>query len=105
MHYQKEKECIAVGCVPSAAVAVCWGGGGGGLLQGGGVCCRGVGVSAAGGVGGVRLFFPAGRRKRLSGASRCLLVRQPLNNMQIVVLLVCCGYRMNACGSSLMMIK
>ena len=45
------------------------------------------------------------KEEELPGASRCLLVRQPLNNVQIVVLLVCCGYRMNACGSSLMMIK
>ena len=67
MHYQKEKECIAVGCVPSAAVAVCWGGGGG-LLQGGGVCCRGVGVSAAKGWGGGEATFPCWKEEEAVGS-------------------------------------
>ena len=40
---EKKQECIPVGCVPSAAVAVCWGG----VCLGGGVC---PGVSAQGGV-------------------------------------------------------
>ena len=34
-----EQECIPIGCVPSAAVAVCWWGGGGSVsAQGVGVC-------------------------------------------------------------------
>ena len=38
-----KQECIPVGCVPSAVVAVCWGGGlpGGGCLPGGGGVCLG----------------------------------------------------------------
>ena len=54
-----KQECIPVGCVPSAAVAICWGGGclpGGvsaqrGCLPRGGVCpgvCLPGGVSAQG---------------------------------------------------------
>ena len=42
-----KQECIPVGCVPSAAVAVCWVGGGvclGGSVKGG--VCPGGGVSA-----------------------------------------------------------
>ena len=45
----EQQECIPVGCVPSAAVAVCWGGGAcsrgmpgrGGCLLLGGACSRG----------------------------------------------------------------
>ena len=47
MFYQntyKKQECIPLGCVPSAAIAVCWAG----CLPGGRVSARGVprGVSA-----------------------------------------------------------
>ena len=59
--YIMKQECIPVGCVPSAAVAVCWGGlPGGRCLPGGvsawvvcmsaqrGVCPGGMGVCARG---------------------------------------------------------
>ena len=48
---QVKQECIPVGCVPSATVAVCWGGvpdpGGGGCAWSGGVPgATGVGIPA-----------------------------------------------------------
>ena len=36
-----KQECIPVGCVPSAAVAVCWGTGGSASQEGGCVCLQG----------------------------------------------------------------
>ena len=43
-----QQECIPVGCVPSAAVAVCWGGGLPRGVRPGGICPRGGGGSAQG---------------------------------------------------------
>ena len=54
----REKECIPVGCVPSAAVAVCWGvsAPGGGSVPGEGVLW---GVSAPGGMSATGGCIPA----------------------------------------------
>ena len=60
--YIMKQECIPVGCVPSAAVAVCWGGGSsrGEVSARGGVCLGGVYVCSEGGLLRVCVCVPGG---------------------------------------------